>query len=643
MKVILSPLRRLLFQFLLLLLLYFICRVVFTRINIEKFSGLSLQEYLRLAFYAIRYDISAIVSINVLYAFLLLLPFELNRHRWWETFTQWLFILTNAFAFAFEISDWAYFPFALKRSTIDVFDMIGRKGDFLNLLPHFLVDYWYAPVGFALLILLLYTLNKWICRKAPLLPSTQYRFNWQIAFGRLLVLTLTMGLFVIGLRGGLQLVPIGNGNALQVADNKYVPIVLNTPFSIMHSYSGKMEEVHFYPEEQLTKYFNPVKQYKGRSFNNKNIVFIILESFSKQFTGLGGRKSYTPFLDSLLPYSYVFSNAYANSLHSAEGIPAIISGVPSLMEEPITTSAYSTHKLTSLPSLLRDKGYSTAFYHGGTNGTMGFDIYAANAGFSKYYGRSEYNNEADYDGNWGIWDEPFLQYFAKGLSTMKQPFMASVFTLTSHDPFKIPEQYRDVLPKGNLKVQQSIAYTDLSLRRFFASIKKEPWFTNTLFVFVADHCSPMSTDKYYSSPNMGMYAIPVIFYAPGDSTMIGSNREVFQHMDILPTVLDYLGYKNPFFSFGNSGFSPAAPRFVINELSGRYQWYMNGYLLTANDTIPRALYHFQSDSMCRHNILPQQRAKAEREIIPYFKAFVQLYRSSVIRNRLSVDTWNNNR
>src|SRR5690606_24672345 len=113
----------------------------------------------------------------------------------------------------------------------------------------------------------------------------------------------------------------------------------------------------------------------GKPFQDKNVVFIILESFSKEYTGLGGRTSYTPFLDSLMQHSFVCTNAYANALQSAKGIPAIISGVPSLMDEPITTSAYGTNKLTSLPALLRNKGYQTAFYHGGTNGTMGFDIY----------------------------------------------------------------------------------------------------------------------------------------------------------------------------------------------------------------------------------------------------------------------------
>ena len=635
-KALLQPLIRLFFQVLLLLVCYFISRSIFTLINLEKFDGLTIQEFFRLSFFALRYDLSAIVSINGLYFTLLLLPLPIWRFPVWDKFLQWLFVVTNAIAFAFEISDWAYFPFILKRSTIDVLDMISRKGDFLSLLPHFLVTYWYAPLGFALLVFGFYKLNKWICRKTPLSAHPGTRLTWGIGIGKAVLLILVLGVSVVIMRGGLQLVPIGNGNALQVADNKFVPIVLNTPFSMMHSYSGQMEELTLFPPSELKKYFNPVKDYSGKPFQQKNVVFIILEGFSKEYTGLGGRTSYTPFLDSLMGHSFVCANAYANALQSAKGIPAILSGVPSLMDEPITTSAYGTNKLTSLPALLRDKGYQTSFYHGGTNGTMGFDIYAANAGFQRYYGRTEYNDESDYDGSWGIWDEPFLQYFAKDLNQTKQPFMSAVFTLTSHDPFEVPQKYKNILPKGKLEVEQTIAYTDLSLRKFFQTASTQPWFNNTLFVLMADHCSPRTDDKYYSSFNMGMFAIPIIFYAPGDSTLKGHSRELAQQIDILPSVLDYLGYSEKFFAFGNSIFREANPRYVVYEHSGNNYWFMNDHLLVANNVTPKALYDFKADSLCRNNILKSGRVGAAKDVIPYFQAFMQLYRYSVIHNKLTI-------
>jgi phosphoglycerol transferase MdoB-like AlkP superfamily enzyme len=334
--------------------------------------------------------------------------------------------------------------------------------------------------------------------------------------------------------------------------------------------------------------------------------------------------------------SVVCTNAYANALHSAEGVPAVISGMPSLMDEPITTSSYGTDKLTSLPSVLKTEGYQTAFFHGGTNGTMSFDIYASNAGFDEYYGRTEYDNEADYDGNWGIWDEPFLQFFAHRLSTIKEPFFVSVFTLSSHDPFRVPVQYQEILPKGTLPIQQTIAYTDRALKEFFHSASQQPWYKNTLFVITADHAAPVSTDPYYSSYGLGRYAIPIILFSPGDTALRGITDTLTQQIDILPSVLDYLGYNKPFFAFGNSIFRKAYPRFVVNELSGHYLWYMNHYLLTANELVPNALYDISRDSMLHRNILLQRKELAHDTLIPYFKAFVQLYRSSLINNRLTV-------
>jgi phosphoglycerol transferase MdoB-like AlkP superfamily enzyme len=636
MRDLIQPLKRIFLQTFLLLSCYFISRCIFTILNLEKFDGLTFGEFIRLSFFALRFDISTIVSLNWVYFFLFLLPTPFRPAYKCQQLVQVLFVTINSIAFAFELSDWAYFPFTLKRQTSDVLQMIGRKGDFINLLPHFLVDYWYVPLALSLLVFLFWRMNRGICRKTPLHQPEKIR--WKVLPLRVLAICLITALSVVGLRGGLQLIPIGNGNALQVAENKFVPIVLNTPFSIMHSYSGKMQEVKFFPHAEAIKYFNPIKKYSSRSFRNRNVVFIILEGFSKEFTGIGGRITYTPFLDSLMRNSFVCTNAFANALHSAEGIPSILSGTPTLMEEPITTSSYGTNKLTSLPMLLREQGYQTAFFHGGTNGTMSFDIYASNAGFSRYYGRTEYNNESDYDRNWGIWDEPFLQYFATNLGNLSQPFMASVFTLTSHDPFVVPDKYKNSLPKRTSKVHQSVAYTDLAVKEFFKTASAQPWFHNTLFVITADHCSPVSDDPYYSSVNMGIYSIPIIFYSPGDSSLNGQSREYMQQIDILPSVLDYLGYDKSFFAFGNSIFQPAAKRFVVNELSGNNKWLMDGYLLNANGMQPAELFDFRNDSMCRHNIILKQPQKA-RELTDYFHAFIQLYRYAVIHNKMTVEAW----
>ncbi len=200
----------------------------------------------------------------------------------------------------------------------------------------------------------------------------------------------------------------------------------------------------------------------------KNIVIIILESFSKEYTALGHRQSFTPFLDSLMKVSIVFENAWSNGTKSIEGIPAIISSMPTWMDNPFINSLYCNNNTHSLPLLLKKENYFSAFFHGGINYVLNKKVLPNKKIYiSKSKNeRNEYNNDKDFDGYWGIWDEPFLQFTANKINTFKQPFFCAIFTLSSHHPFKVPEKYQNILPKGKLPIQQSIAYTDLALKKF---------------------------------------------------------------------------------------------------------------------------------------------------------------------------------
>jgi phosphoglycerol transferase MdoB-like AlkP superfamily enzyme len=142
-----------------------------------------------------------------------------------------------------------------------------------------------------------------------------------------------------------------------------------------------------------------------------------MESLSSEHIGafnrqVEGYQGYTPFLDSLIDHSIAF-NGFANAKQSIEGLPAIIASIPALMDRPFITSAFAGNSFDALAALLEKKGYETSFFHGGTNGTMDFDRFARASGFKRYYGRNEYDNDMDFDGRWGIFDEPFFQFFAK--------------------------------------------------------------------------------------------------------------------------------------------------------------------------------------------------------------------------------------
>ena len=564
---------------------------------------------------------------------LLLVPVPVTFRLRWDGFTQLVFVLSNCIALLFEISDWAYFPYNFKRSTADVLKMVSRQGDFWSLLPSYLLNYWYVPLAAGLFIFVLIKANRLIRRLTPLLPPQPPVNPWLFAGAQLVIMVVVAGIAAIGIRGGLQYIPIGLRNAVQVTDSKYVPIVLNTPFSIVTTLmTPSLEEVHYMPDDDAKQLMPFTHQYSGKAFVQKNVVMIILESGSKEFTSLGSGPSFTPFLDSLMGLGFTCTQAFANGQTSAEGIPAILAGMPTLMDEAFTTSNYGTNRITALPGLLGSQGYSSAFYHGGTNGTMSFDIFSDAAGFDQYFGRSEYGREADYDGAWGIRDEPFLQYFAAGLGKLKPPFFASVFTLTAHPPYNLPEEYRKSLPAGPLPVQQCIAYTDMALRKFFATAARQPWYDSTLFVITADHCSPQNNGGYYGQ-GMGQYAIPMLFYAPGDSGLRGRTTEPVQQLDILPSVMQYLGYGGRFFAFGNSIFAAAEPRYAITYNSEAYQWLESGHVLRTAAMKPVGYYAFPADSNSTTNLL-NTAAAGKAESMLRLQAFVQRYRQALLHNAL---------
>ena len=180
------------------------------------------------------------------------------------------------------------------------------------------------------------------------------------------------------------------------------------------------------------------------NFKPMNVVVLILESFTKEVVGSlnmdlegGHYKGYTPFLDSLISKSYTWKYSFANGTKSIDAIPSVIAGVPSLVQ-PFVLSRYSLNEMEGLAATLKKKGYDAGFFHGAPNGSMGFDAITHMLSIKKYFGQNEYKRTEDSDGYWGIPDELFLNYCANNFSQLKEPFIASVFTLSFSIPLILP-------------------------------------------------------------------------------------------------------------------------------------------------------------------------------------------------------------
>ncbi|MGI8892827.1 MAG: LTA synthase family protein, partial [Bacteroidia bacterium] len=394
----------------------------------------------------------------------------------------------------------------------------------------------------------------------------------------------------------------------------------------------EIKEVEYFEnEEMVLKYFSTKRNYIKEEFKNVNVVVIILESFSSEYSYiLSGNKSYTPFLDSLMLESLYFTNAQANGKRSIEGIPAIVAGLPALMTNPYISSAYATDSLPSLASHLKYKGYHSSFFHGGRNGTMGFDNFSKIAGIENYFGMNEYGTNKGFDNNWGIYDEPFLQFTAANLNAMPKPFLSFIFTLSSHHPYTIPEEHTGKFKKGTLPIHKSIMYTDYSLKRFFESIQNYPWFENTLFVITADHTGPAEHPLYQT--RIGIYRVPIIFYKK-NSELKGKIDKPVQQIDIMPTVLDYLNYDLEFYSMGKSFFANDK-NYVFNYINNVYQINDEQYILQFSDEDVISLHDYINDPLLQQNLIgkvPDKQILLENTL----KAIIQTYNRQMKSNKIN--------
>jgi phosphoglycerol transferase MdoB-like AlkP superfamily enzyme len=370
----------------------------------------------------------------------------------------------------------------------------------------------------------------------------------------------------------------------------------------------------------------------GKPFQKRNVVLIIVESLSRNHLGFISGRSNTPFLDSLLAQSLYFDRAFANARVSIEGVPAIIASIPSWQDNPFIFSPYSTNRIQSFATLLKPHGYKTSFFHGGSAGTMGFNYFCALAGIESYYGREEYPLETDYDGSWGIWDEPFLQFMASELDHTAQPFATAVFTLNPHDPFRIPKHYTEKFRQAGHPIETSIRYTDHALEQFFNRARKSQWYKNTLFIITADHTAPITEDKRF--PSVDEYRIPIAFFLP-DSSLRGSSDQIAEQIDILPSILDLLGYPDSCFNFGKSLFRNDCSRSSVNYRNGLFQYIDSDYCYQFNGKSAVALYQWPKDSFFTNNLIWNgQNEKLRMEKDKALKKRLQRFNQALIRNQM---------
>ena len=410
----LQEIKILIYRIFLAFFFYQIARLLFLFFNNDLLNINSIREYLNLAYHGTAFDTTAILYVNSLFILLSLIPLSINTKKPYQKFLFWTYFITNGLTYVMNFGDFIYFQFSQTRLTSAAFSVTQNES---NLGKVFLASMAQKPlVGISFILVMV--LWVFLYQKVKI-REEKTENKWAYFGGSLLTLCITAILVVGGIRGDFKhsTRPI---NMIDAHRHTQTPIhsnlVLNSVFSFFRTLgSNNFKEVHFVDENFINENIHPYKIYEKEIPNPRpNIVILIVESLGREYIGafnedknIKNYVSYTPFLDSLSKESLIFPNTFANGRQSIHGMSSVLAGIPAL-KDAFTSSPYANQKIQSIVSIANELGYDTSFYHGAPNGSMGFLGFSNILGFKQYFGKTEYNNDADWDGIWAIWDEPFL-------------------------------------------------------------------------------------------------------------------------------------------------------------------------------------------------------------------------------------------
>ena len=523
-----------------------------------QFAELSLGDFFHSALYGLRIDsatISMLFSINLL---ALLIPFRFAESVWWQRLWLYLALLPMWGVLILSCASLAYFGEVSRHIGTElvylrddwplVFDLISTSRTGFTLF------------SLAFVITATFFWIKWV------MPTRASNSNMSF-IARLGTSFVMLLLLVLGARGWVpDGKPINVIDAYSLGSSAKANLALNgafTAFQTSRNLSQKSQlsarEMKEMEEEFGENTTNPfLQQYVEHPITGKNIVFVLLESWSyKYIDALAGNNfGVTPNMDNIVHQSRVYDQHFAAAQRSIRGIQAILTSVPVLPGQPQLSEGLELIETSHIGELAHNAGYQSLMVQSSTRRSFRMDSVSASLGFDHYFGQEdipllrEYPQDTPRFG----WDYDTLMFFEKQLDTLAEnnkPFFGFAFTGTTHEPFADPGEKFHHFPhqsRGEAGFLNTVYYADWAIGEFIREAKKKPWFDNTIFIFTADHV------LHDSGGNLReLFRVPLIIYAPKIFQPERSEKVVSQY-DMLPTILDLMGVNEPFVAFGESLF-----------------------------------------------------------------------------------------
>jgi len=547
--------RFLLFYTIFWLLLFCFSRALFLTYEIKQTVNLSFLTILQTFIYGFRLDASItgyiILLSSVLIAVLELISRPKLRRLIFIVLTLLLLLIATLIVIV-DLELYRNWGFRIDAMVLDFLEtpalaMASTPGS----LTLALVLGWLMFVGGAFFLFFRYLI--------PVLDSFAKLKWWQAAL--FIPVGATM---ILPIRGSLDVAPVNAGSVYfsndMFANHAAVNAVWNFNYSLLKRKNEKLN-VKWMADDKALKEVSDRMAFNRHdttalqlvNVQKPNLIVIVLESFSGTIIEpLGGIPHVTPNMNRLAKEGVFFSNVYATGTRSDKGLVAILSGYPAQVKASIMKYPKKTNGLASIANVLKDNGYSTAFYYGGDVNFANMRSYMLGIGFQQIVSIDDFDGALQ-NAKWGIHDEVTFNRLLTDMDNAQTPTFKTLFTLTSHEPFEIPAKPYFA---NSTEVEKSINafhYTDSCLGQFINQAKTKPWWKNTIIVLVADHCSLMPVSSDINNPKR--YHIPMIWVGGALTQSPVKIDKLMAQYDLPATILQQMSFETSDFAFSRNALS----------------------------------------------------------------------------------------
>ena len=501
---------------------------------------------------------------NVIACYISILPLVVMWvSLFFKRFPRWAFRFTSVFtsalytiAFVVSAANVPYFQYFFTNINSSIFNWFGYAGTTGGMIfgeTAYILPIICGILAIAFIWIANIKLSRWFASKAAKEEPLQYKMKPLIIYitGGLAVI----GLCVFGIRGRTGYNPIKVSQAYYCQDAFLNQLGVSPTFNLLTSYMDDMRKENR-PIELLddSEALKNMQQYLSRegiegvsplarkveaadsSMGKRNVVMVLMESMSARLMqSYGQEKTLTPFLDSLYSQSRSYRNFYSSGIHTNHGITATLYSFPTVLNRNAMKGS-KIPRYVGLPDVLAKNGYRNMFFMSHESQYDNMNAFFRTNGFHEIYAQEDYPAE-EVVNSFGVPDAFLFKYALNKINEKakdKQPFFSVILTISNHPPYIIPDGFKS---RTSEPEDQIVEYADRAIADFMRQAKKEPWYNNTIFVFLGDHGKIVGTPECEMPQSYNN--VPLMIYGEGVEPQIVT--ELASQVDVAPTLLSMLG------------------------------------------------------------------------------------------------------